>query len=119
MAETLDEFLAESVLPEGILEYFDFQGSHQYPEALHINLEEKNAVPVEHAGKHLKSKGFFETKQIKDFPLRGKPVILRVKRRRWIDQDTGEYVTRDWNLVAAGTKLTQEFADFLKELDRI
>ena len=118
MAETLNEFLAESVLPEGILEYFTFCSSNISIDAIHINLEEKNTVPIEHTGRRLKSKGFYDTKEIQDFPLRGKPTILRIKRRKWIDKDSGEIVKRDWNLVMEGTKLTKEFADFLKELDR-
>jgi len=55
---------------------------------------------------------------IQDFPLRGKPVTLFVKRRRWLNTATGELVTRNWNMVAEGTRMTQEFASFLKELPR-
>ncbi|MEC4115325.1 transposase, partial [Myroides pelagicus] len=41
-----------------------------------------------------------------------------VKRRRWLDKTTRELVQRDWNLVAKGTRLTNEFASFLKEINR-
>jgi len=46
--------------------------------------------------------------------LRGKPVLLHIKRRRWTLVDSGEVIKRDWNLVAKGTRITSEFASFLK-----
>lgn len=35
---------------------------------------------------------------------------------RWVDQDTGTVVTRDWKLVAKETRITSEFTTFLKEI---
>jgi len=46
--------------------------------------------------------------------LRGKPVLLHIKRRRWTLVDSGEVIKRDWNLVAKETRITSEFASFLK-----
>jgi transposase len=37
-----------------------------------------------------------------------------VKRRKWQNLNTKKIVFRDWNLVADGTKMTTEFAFFLK-----
>jgi hypothetical protein len=42
-------------------------------------------------------------------------VILSIKRRRWEDPDTGVVVSRNWDLIMKGTRLTKEFAAFLKE----
>jgi hypothetical protein len=53
---------------------------------------------------------------LQDFPLRGRKVYLNVRRRRWYLVDTSTYVHRDWTLVATGTRMTQEFASFLKGL---
>lgn len=55
---------------------------------------------------------------IQDFPLRGKYVYLHIKRRRWTNKTKEENIKRDWNLVAKGTRMTQEFAAFLKEINR-
>ena len=55
---------------------------------------------------------------IQDFPLRGNTVYLHVKRRRWFDNKTKQVVQRDWQLVAQGTRMTEEFAAFLKEISR-
>ena len=56
--------------------------------------------------------------KVQDFPIRGKAVYLRIKRRRWEDTQTGKIYSRDWNLVANGTPITAEFGAFLKELLR-
>jgi hypothetical protein len=105
------------ILPEGILEYFEVGEIWKVNNELHIQLEEKNIVPIETKGRKIESKGFYAEQEVQDFPIRGQAVYLKVKRRRWRYVDTGEEVTRDWNLTASGSKLTAEFADFLKELD--
>ncbi len=56
--------------------------------------------------------------EVQDFPVRGKAVYLRIKRRRWEDPETGQTYSRDWNLVASGTRITAEFGAFLKALLR-
>ena len=79
-------------------------------------LEEKNEVPKEYAGMKVESKGFYEPVVVQDFPIRGKKLFLNVRRRRWVVKDENRYVSRDWKLVAGGSRMTHEFASFLKEL---
>ena len=44
-------------------------------------------------------------------------VLLKLsRRRRWILKSSNEYISRNWRMVAEGTRLTQDFASFLKEL---
>lgn len=62
------------------------------------------------------SQGFLPEIEVQDFPIRGKAVYLRIKRRRWEDPSTGQTYSRDWSLVATGTRITAEFGAFLKEL---
>jgi transposase len=110
--------LIKYILPKGILDYFTIVKVEEIFEQLYISLEEKNTVPSEYSNKRILSKGFFKTTIVQDFPVRGMPVFLRIKRRRWKLVDTGEIVFRNWELVAEGTKYTQEFATFLKGLLR-
>lgn len=52
------------------------------------------------------------------FPLRGKPVYLHVRRRRWYDKASGETLSHTYDdLTTEGTKITPEFVAFLKEED--
>lgn len=106
------------MLPEGILEYFTITNAVKEPESYTICLEEKNIVPEQYKSNKLQSKGFYEPITIQDFPLRGKACYLKVKRRRWLNLDTGVVVFRNWDMVANGTRMTVEFATFLKELNR-
>ena len=83
-----------------------------------IEFEEKNELPQEHLSIEYESKGFMESKLIQDFPLRGKAVFLRIKKRRWRHKQTGAIVKRDFTFIADGSKFTQELSDFLKDAGR-
>ena len=45
-----------------------------------------------------------------------KKVFLNIRRRRWLLKKHNEYISRNWRMVAEGTRMTQDFASFLKEL---
>nr|WP_084299530.1 transposase [Dyadobacter tibetensis] len=108
------EALARVILPEGILEYFELTNIVESIPGLNIYLEEKNIAPVEFKDERLESKGFLPEIYIQDFPIRNQKVTLCIKRRRWEVKNTGEIITRDWKVVQQGTRMTKEFADFLK-----
>ena len=55
------------------------------------------------------------SKLIQDFPIRGKGVYLRIKKRRWRHKQTGEIIKRDYSFMAEGSKFTTELSDFLKD----
>ena len=111
--------LLSYVLPEGILDYFDLKEVKDKGIRLEVYLTEKHSVPLEFAGKSVESKGFYPVREIRNFPLREKKVFLKVRRRRWRDKATKLELKRNWDLIAKGTKYTQDFANFLKEFDRI
>jgi len=110
--------LVRFLLPESILDYFELSKIVEGLTGLHIYLEEKNLSPSEYKDQKLESKGFLPEIYIQDFPIRNQKVTLCIKRRRWEVKETGEIATRDWNIVQQGTRMTKEFADFLKELYR-
>ena len=84
-------------------------------EFLVIEFEEKNEIPNGYPSSEYESKGFMESKLIQDFPLRGKPVFLRLRKRRWRHKSTGAIIKRDFSFIADGSKFTQELSDFLKD----
>lgn len=106
--------LVSLLLPEGILAYFDLTEVGNSDGVVLIRLEEKADLPAGYTASQLHSKGFLPEARIHDFPIRGKKVLLCVKRRRWEDVSTGDVVQRDWDLVRKGTRMTTEFALFLK-----
>jgi len=110
--------LLKLILPELVDEYFELTSYKKEGETLHLYLKELNIVPQEYQGNKLISKGFFDEITIQDFPIRGYKVFLHITRRRWLNEATGKAVFRDWDLVAKGTRITKEFAAFLKEIGR-
>lgn len=102
------------LLPAGILEYFELTDVKQGSDGLSLFLEEKNISPKEYENLPLESKGFFPQVNIQDFPIRGQKVALCVKRRRWVVISSGAIISRDWDLVQKGARMTTEFALFLK-----
>lgn len=105
-------------LPSGCLDYFEVTSYSNMDTCYIISLEEKNVIPSEYVALSLVSKGFHPEIEVQDFPARGKAVYLHIKRRRWEDRATGKTYSRDWSLVATGTRITAEFGVFLKELLR-
>lgn len=114
--------LAELFLPEGILEYFDYEGytkenkvENAYVEVT-IILVEKNTVPKlpsEYRDRKIRQKGFKEIR-VDDFPVRGKKVKLLLRRRVWQIEGVEELYKKEIVTTYPGTKLEKEFAAFLK-----
>jgi hypothetical protein len=110
--------LVKLILPEKIEEYFELTNTNKEGDEIHIYLKELNNIPSEYSTNKLVSKGFFDEITVQDFPIRGFKVLLHITRRRWLNEDTGKVVFRDWDLVAQGTRITKDFASFLKEFSR-
>ena len=108
--------LLKVLLPELLIIHFDLTKHETIKDTLHLYFEEKKSIPNEFSKDIMISHGFHKEIIIEDFPLRGKVVLLHITRRRWLNKTTQKVVYRDWNLVAQGTRMTVEFAVFLKEI---
>jgi len=119
--------LLEMILPEGILNDFEVTGFEKgnsdkyiYNKTLIIYLEEKKIIPSQYKTHIYKASGFMEARLIEDYPIRNMTVTLSVKRRRWdvlVDEETIK-VTRDLSILAQSTRMSDEYAAFLKEISR-
>jgi hypothetical protein len=101
-------------LPKGILDYFEIVDFSDMGSYYIICLDELPAIPEEYSSLPLVSKGFYPEIVVTDFPARDHTVCLKLRRRRWEDKRTGKTYSRDWQLVASGTRITAEFGAFLK-----
>lgn len=99
-----------------LLPNFDLTKHEAKGEEIHFYFTENNTIPESFKDYKVHSKGFFAEATVQDFPIRGKNVYLHITRRRSFNETIGKVVTRDWNLVAKGTRMTSEFATFLKEI---
>ena len=111
--------LLRVIFPEILMEYFDISSWHDDSAKIDVWLDEKDYMErSDYKSGTVISHGFTDEKVIQDFPLRGKPVYLHVRRRRWYDKDTGETFSYTYDdLTVEGTKLTPEFVSFLKDED--
>lgn len=83
-----------------------------------IQLEENNVILGDYNQDLYESKGFTEV-VLQDFPIRGKAVFLRFRRRRWRLKSNKKHIVRnDFSFVATGSGFTQELSDFLKDSGR-
>ncbi len=117
--ENLKE-LAELLLPQGILDYFDYKSYETEDEEIIITLVEKNTVPKlpeQYKSREIRQKGFKQI-TVNDFPVRGKKVQLLLRRRVWQIQGVKELYKKEIpEVIFPGTRLEKKFADFLKEGD--
>ena len=118
--KALDSYidLLKILLPELLITHFDLTKHRTQGDLLHLHFEEKPEIPKEFSSKMVIGHGFHKETTIQDFPLRGKTVFLHIKRRRWLDKQDKKVIQRDWNFVAQGTRMTSEFAAFLKGLSQ-
>lgn len=111
------EELVSFILPSEIFESFEVKKTELCTigteRVLYIHLDEFNLPPVSDVP--LFDNGFYDPTQITDFPIRDRKVVLVVRRRRWKDA-AGKSYSNDWSLMAKGTRISKEFAAFLKGL---
>ena len=110
--------IAKLLLPGVLVDYFELTHHKIKGEELHFHFKEKNIIPSGYVKEGPSSKGFYPEATVQDFPIRGKAVYLHITRRRWLDEGSAQAISRDWQLVAKGTRMTNEFATFLKEISR-
>ncbi|HJE39371.1 MAG: hypothetical protein C7K11_03830 [Candidatus Amulumruptor caecigallinarius] len=116
MASSQLEMLAQVVLPSEILKYFDVVSVEKTSTEIHVHLDEKMS-PELSGDVHFESKGFMEAVSVTDFPIRDHKVILKIRRRRWVDVRTGNSFSLPPGLdvTAKGTRYSKEFGAFLKQ----
>ena len=86
---------------------------------IELHMEENNELPLGYLQTDYESKGFYPSKRIQDFPVRGKSLYLCIKRRRWRRKDNpNKIITSDYSFISEGSKLTKEVSDFLKGTGR-
>jgi len=114
----VEKELASILFPEGLLDYFELISIDKRTDHYIFHLDEKNIAPEGYLFQDLESKGFYNEESLTDFPIRGNRCTLKLRRRKWLHHPDGNLVRRNWSILAKGTRITAEFASFLKELHR-
>ena len=113
------EQLARIVLPSEILERFEIVQIETDEEdidsmSMTIHLDERMNAECQ-ANDGYESLGFMEAVSVTDFPIRDHKVVLKLRRRRWKNKQTGESFVEKISVTEKGTRYSKEFAAFLKE----
>lgn len=102
------------LLSENLLDYLPVSQVEDSMTRINTSLKEKNNMN----NLLVKIKSFYNSVLVKDFPVKGRSLLLNLSRGRWINKETGEYVSLDLGLVSQGKRITAEIAAFLKGLDQ-
>lgn len=102
------------VLPTGVLDNFDIERHTIDTTRVDLYLVEKLILPDGFIAEDIISHGYHQEVTIQDFPLRDKSLYLHIKRRRWLIKSSQQVISRDLSFIAVGTRISQEFATFLK-----
>ena len=106
--------IAELLLPPDVLDHFEVVSIEETKSLKQVDIYLDELYQPPSSEYTYLSKGFTEERIMQDFPVRGKAVYLHVRRRKWLEKETGKIVTSIIELTHDGTQLTHEFAVFLK-----
>lgn len=109
--------LLRAILPDVLIDNFDIVNFTKTEKQFDIWLDEKKVhISEEKTKPSVIAYGFGGYRIIQDFPLRGRATYFHVRRRKWLDKESGEIFSQDWNLSEYDeTQLNTEFVAFLKE----
>ena len=113
------EQLAQLVLPKEILERFlivkiETDETDIDAMSMTIHLDERINKAYQENSEY-ESLGFMEAVSVTDFPIRDHKVVLKLRRRRWKNKQTGKSFVEQISVTEKGTRYSKEFAAFLKE----
>lgn len=94
--------LAECLLPEELVEYFEVVKVDKTKDTLDVTIEERDRWVDGYEDGQLRPNGFYEESTVRNYPVRGRKMTFHVKRRRWIDTETDKSVSKRWDIVAEG-----------------
>lgn len=111
--------ILRDILPEVLVDNFDIDHYEKTDSRFDIWLDEKKVqMREDRYNNNVIAYGFGEYHEIRDFPIRRRATYIHVRKRKWLDQETGEIFSYDWDLSEYDkTRLNAEFVSFLKEGD--
>jgi hypothetical protein len=113
--ENLLQNLVSSLLPSEIYQHFSLVSLSEKPHGIELRMEEyAELVPSELSGSlSVVLDGFCNPLELLHFSMKGKPLYLRLYRRRWKESGSSKHYSNCYDLHPEGVKATHEFASFL------
>jgi hypothetical protein len=97
--------LLEKIFPSELVEYFELTNYIELCsiadklEYVIIDFTERNEFPNGYSFDEYETKDFMSSKLIQDFPIRGKGVYLRIRKRRWRHKQIGAIIKRNYSFI--------------------
>jgi len=113
--------LEQILIPENLKDKFRLEKLEEKEcEWIAHFVEKKENIPKDLKHGQLKDKislnGYMKVVELVDFPLKGKPCYLRLKRRRWKSKDGLKSFHNSYIFHRKGQKCTIRFGIFLKSI---
>ncbi len=107
-------------LHQGLGELFEMVRFERTDHAYDIWLDEKKERSEEdRRNPKIVARGYTDYVVIQDYPLRGRPVYLHMRKNKWWNKQTNEIFSYGLELPNEdGTRLSAEFVSFLKDEGR-
>ena len=107
-------------LPTGLEELFEMVKFERTDQAYDIWLDEKKLKSEEDKrNRDIVARGYTDYVTVQDYPLRGRPVYLHMRKNKWWNKRTNEIFSYNLELPnEEGTRLGREFVAFLKDEGR-
>lgn len=107
-------------LPQGLDELFEIVSFERTEQEYNIWLDEKKERSDEdRRNPNIVARGYTDYVVIQDYPLRGRPVYLHMRKNKWWNKLTNEIFSYNLELPNEdGTRLSAEFVSFLKDESR-
>lgn len=104
-------------LPQGLDELFEIVRFERTESAYDVWLDEKKQLSKEdYRNPNIVARGYTDYTVIQDYPLRGRPLYLHLRKNKWWNKATNEIFSYDLELPNEdGTRLSAEFVAFLKD----
>ena len=108
--------LLESILPREIYLHFSLVSLKENPNGFEMRLDElAELIPSSMADiSNIVLDGFCNPLELLHFSIKGKPLYLKLYRRRWKSSGSKIHFSNHYDFHPEGTKTTHEFASFLK-----
>lgn len=107
-------------LPEGLSEIFEMVKFERTDDQYDIWFDEKKEKSDDdYRNPHIVARGHSNYVTIQDYPMRGRPVYLHLRKNKWWNKLTNEIYSYQLELPNEnGTRLSSEFVAFLKDEGR-
>ena len=111
--------ILRDILPDVLVDNFEIVRHEKTESRFDIWLDEKKVqLREDKYNNNVIAYGFGEYHVIQDIPIRGRATWLHVRKRKWLDKESGEIFSYEWELSEYDqTRLNAEFVSFLKEGD--